>query len=86
MGFQMRRSNWSRRRKRSYSGGTLGGFTITNGYDGYLRRTDLCVNAATPSTTTFGYDTASRLNSVSNGAYSVLSLQLPRQFAVGEPD
>ena len=58
----------------SYTGGTLNGLSVTNGYDQFLRRTNLAaLNGATAYTTTvYGYDSASRLNSVTNGAYNAL--------------
>src|SRR5207248_817680 len=52
----------------SFAGGTLAGMAVTNGYDAYLRRTALGL-ASQPSTlTTFGYDTAGRLQGVTNGS------------------
>jgi RHS repeat-associated protein len=63
----------------SYSGGPLNGISITNGYDGLLRRTNLvALNGSTVlSRTAYGYDTASRLFSVSDGtntaAYSYVA-------------
>src|SRR5208283_3645190 len=46
-----------------YSGGTLGGISVTNGYDQFLRRTNLvALNSGTKLTwQSFGYDNASRL-------------------------
>jgi hypothetical protein len=53
----------------SFSGGTLDGLAVTSGYDQYLRRTSL---AALQSNNpliqqSFGFDTASRLQTVSDG-------------------
>ncbi len=54
----------------SYSGGTLSGLSVTNGYDQYLRRTNLTtLNGSTVlARTSYGYDTASRLKTVADGA------------------
>jgi len=56
----------------SYSGGLLSGVTVSNAYDGFLRRTGLAVytniNYNPIYLTTFGYDAASRLKAVTNGA------------------
>jgi RHS repeat-associated protein len=57
----------------TYVGGTLGGLTITNIFDATLRRTQntlLITGGATQTSATFGYDSASRLSSVSDGTYS----------------
>gem|GEM_PF-646300 len=53
----------------SYSGGPLDGLSVTNGYDALLRRTNLvALNGSTVlSRTTYGYDAASRLFTVSDG-------------------
>jgi len=52
----------------SYSGGPLNGLSITNGYDHFLRRTNLSI-LNSPSTilasTAYAYDAASRLQTVS---------------------
>jgi RHS repeat-associated protein len=55
----------------SYTGGTLGGLTVSSGYDTLLRCTSLSLNT-TPSALsyTYAYDTASRLSTVSDGAFS----------------
>lgn len=56
----------------SYAGGTLGGYTLTNTLDSYLRRATF--TAKTTSSTllaySYSYDTASRLSGVSDGTYS----------------
>lgn len=56
----------------SYSGGTLSGLSVTNGYDTVMRRTNLAaLNSSTPLLQhTFGFDNASRLQSVSDGTDS----------------
>jgi RHS repeat-associated protein len=57
----------------AYSGGTLAGFNVTNTYDSLLRRATLQARTNTTtlsSTLTYGYDNASRLESVSDGTYS----------------
>jgi RHS repeat-associated protein len=53
----------------SYSGGPLDGFSITNGYDRFLRRTNLVVlHSITPILQqSFSYDASSRLGTVSDG-------------------
>jgi len=52
----------------SFSGGPLTGLSVTNGYDQYLRRTNLTALAASLlSQTTYGYDNASRLLTVNDG-------------------
>ncbi len=52
----------------SFSGGTLAGLSVTNGYDPYLRRTDLGAQySSTPLLHhSFGFDTASRLLTVTD--------------------
>ena len=51
----------------SFTGGTLAGLSVTNGYDSYLRRTNLTAWAAKVlSKATYGYDTASRLANVTD--------------------
>jgi RHS repeat-associated protein len=62
----------------SFSGGVLNGLSVTNVYDQYLRRTNLTAWASGVLTRAiYGYDTASRLASVSDGtnnaAYTYLA-------------
>jgi len=54
----------------SYSGGTLSGLSVTNGYDLLMRRTNLvALNGSTILTKhTFGYDNASRLSTVTDNS------------------
>jgi YD repeat-containing protein len=54
----------------SYSGGVLSGLSVTSGYDPYLRRTSLAgLNGGTTLfQDSFGYDAASRLKTVTDGA------------------
>lgn len=54
----------------NHTAGILSGLSVTNGYDAYLRRTRLYANTATAFTSLYGYDTASRLTGVTNGAFS----------------
>lgn len=57
----------------SYSGGILDGLSVTNGYDQFLRRTNLAIlNPASSivSQATYACDAASRLQSVSDGTNS----------------
>jgi len=51
----------------SYSGGTLSGLSLTNGYDSLLRRTAVGLSNYSGTLTTYGYDTASRLQTVTSG-------------------
>ena len=54
----------------SWSGGPLNGLSVTNGYDQYLRRTNLSLlnsSSAILASTAYGYDPASRLATVSDG-------------------
>ena len=51
----------------SYAGGPFNGVSVTNGYDQFLRRTNLSFLSASSqnlSATSYGYDSASRLQSV----------------------
>lgn len=54
----------------SFDGGTLSGLTTTFGFDGYLRRNTLSANTPTAISHSFGYDTASRLEVVTDGAFT----------------
>jgi YD repeat-containing protein len=56
----------------AYTGGVLGGFIVTNGYDATFRRSNLGLRDATTLKFqhNYGYDTASRLASVDDGTYS----------------
>ena len=53
----------------SISGGPLDGLSVTNGYDQFMRRTSLTLNSqpSTTNRTTYGYDAASRLQTVNDG-------------------
>jgi RHS repeat-associated protein len=53
----------------SFSGGILNGLSVTNGYDADLRRTKLAALSASSQlmAATYGYDAASRLQTVSDG-------------------
>jgi YD repeat-containing protein len=71
----------------AYTGGPLSGITITNSYDSLLRRTKLSIlNAsyATIATTTYGYDAASRLSTVSDGTNSAGYGYLANSALVGQ--
>jgi RHS repeat-associated protein len=49
----------------SYSGGILSGLSLTNGYDTFMRRTNLtAVGSGVLNRATYGYDAASRLKTV----------------------
>jgi RHS repeat-associated protein len=56
----------------SYSGGALGGFSVTNGFDNLLRRTTVAVlsNSTPILHSSMSYDAASRLSTVSDGTNS----------------
>src|SRR5205814_1079136 len=56
----------------SYFGGILGGLSVTNRYDQYLRRTNVAVNqsGAQLSQQSMAFDPASRLQTVSSGINS----------------
>ncbi|MGH7942745.1 MAG: hypothetical protein ACREFR_16930, partial [Limisphaerales bacterium] len=54
----------------SFSGGLLNGLTVTDGYDADLRRTNVSIlnsQSAVLASTAYGYDAASRLQTVSDG-------------------
>ena len=52
----------------SFSGGILTGLSVTNGYDQYLRRTNLvALGPSVPIRAIYGYDHASRLQTVTDG-------------------
>jgi YD repeat-containing protein len=56
--------------KDQFSGGSLAGLAITNGYDQFMRRTNLTTlnSQLTPlNRATYGYDAASRLQTVNDG-------------------
>jgi RHS repeat-associated protein len=57
----------------SWSTGPLAGLSVTNGYDGLLRRSSISILDAQSSilaSTAYGYDSASRLSTVSDGTHS----------------
>jgi YD repeat-containing protein len=54
----------------AYSGGILNGLAVTNGYDRFLRRTNLALKTQPSTATQFGYDNAGRVQSVTNGNYT----------------
>jgi hypothetical protein len=57
----------------SFSGGVLNGLSVTNGYDQFLRRTNLTALASgILNQTAYGYDSASRLSTVSDGTNNVV--------------
>lgn len=51
-----------------YTGGTLGGLAITNAYDQFLRRAAVGLSNQPTALVQYGYDAASRLLNVTNGA------------------
>jgi hypothetical protein len=64
----------------SYTGGPLNGISVTNGYDKFLRRTNLSIlnsSSSVLASTAYGFDAASRLAAVSDGtnraSYSYLA-------------
>jgi RHS repeat-associated protein len=56
----------------AYSGGTLAGFSVTNGFDQFMRRTNLTAlnGASVLVKDAFGYDNASRLQTVTDNSGS----------------
>ena len=71
----------------TFSGGVLDGLTVTNGYDAYLRRTNLAVVKAGSgrlTSTTYGYDDASRLATVSDGTNSAAYTYVANSPLVGQ--
>ena len=72
----------------SYSGGTLGGLSITNLYDDLLRRTNIMAKNAgtTLSTAGYAYDNASRLNAVSDNTYSASYTYVDNSPLIGQID
>ncbi|MGO8931763.1 MAG: RHS repeat domain-containing protein [Limisphaerales bacterium] len=74
-------------RSESYSGGPLGGLSVTDGYDQYLRRTNVAVlnsQSAVLAATGFGYDMASRLQTVTDGTNSATYTYLDYSPLVGQ--
>ena len=61
----------------SFSGGPLAGLTVTNSYDMLLRRSAVGLSNYAATLTTFGYDPASRLSTVTNGDQTVSYTYLP---------
>jgi len=55
----------------SYSGGPLDGTAVTNAYDSFLRRASLAVSNQPSTLVQFGYDNASRLQTVAAGGNTV---------------
>jgi len=58
----------------SFSGGVLGGLIVSNQYDNLLRRTNVAVLSSPANVlaaTTYGYDAASRLQTVNDGSNNV---------------
>ncbi len=72
----------------SYSGGTLNGLRITNIFDAFFRRTQVSTkrNAATLSTTSYAYDNASRMTTVSDGGFSANYSYIANSPLVGQID
>lgn len=65
-----------------YTGGTLGGRTVTFGFDGHLRRNAVSANTPTALSQSYAYDTASRLLTVTDGAYSATYAYHPNSSLV----
>jgi RHS repeat-associated protein len=70
------------------SAGPLTGLSVVNGYDQYLRRTNLTLNAqlSTLTSVSYGYGTASRLQTVSDGTNSATYTCLDASPLVGQID
>lgn len=54
----------------TYSGGVLNGLAVSWSYDSSLRRDGVSANTAPEINQNYGYDTAGRLQTVSDGSYS----------------
>jgi RHS repeat-associated protein len=69
----------------SYTGGPLNGITVTNDFDPLLRRTALTLNSqlSTLNQVTYGYDNASRLQTVANGQSVVTCAYVSNSPLVG---
>ncbi len=73
----------------AYSGGPLGGLLVTNTYDDYLRRSALSLldsQSTTLASTAYGYDGASRLQTVSDGVNSAAYTYLAYSPLVSQID
>jgi hypothetical protein len=70
----------------SYSGGTLGGLSVTNKFDTVLRRTNsaLLNGSTTLCQALYGYDNASRLSSVSDGINMAANTYLANSSLIGQ--
>jgi RHS repeat-associated protein len=69
----------------AYTGGPLNGISVTNGYDSLLRRKNLSLlNSAILASTAYGYDAASRLQTVSDGTNSAGYSYLANSPLVGQ--
>jgi hypothetical protein len=68
----------------AYTGGTLGGLCVTNGYDAVLRRTALALTNQPSTLVTYGYDTASRLSGVTNGTSTAVYAYLANSPLVSQ--
>ncbi|MDB6067534.1 MAG: type secretion protein Rhs [Pedosphaera sp.] len=72
----------------SYSGGPLNGISITNGYDSLLRRTNnvTLLSGVVMTTITNNFDTASRLQTISDGINSATYSYLANSPLVSQID
>ncbi len=73
----------------AYSGGPLGGLVVTNTFDEYLRRSALSLlnsQSSILASTTYGYDGASRLQTVSDGVNSAAYTYLAYSPLVSQID
>ena len=73
--------------RESYSGGPLNGLSITNRFDSLLRRINVSILNSPSSilaSTTYGYDAASRLSTVSDGTNSAAYSYLAYSPLVGQ--
>ena len=71
----------------TFSGGPLDGLSLTNGYDAYLRRTNLSVvnvGSGRLMATAYGYDNASRLATVSDGTNNAVYTYVANSPLVGQ--
>ena len=70
----------------SYSGGMFGGLAITNTFDASLRRTGLSArkDTSTLASAAFGYDSGSRLSTVTDGSWNSTYAYLANSPLVGQ--
>ena len=68
----------------TFSGGTLAGLAVTNAYDAYLRRTAVALDTQPSTLVNYAYDSAGRLNTVTNGNYNAVYAYLANSPLVSQ--